>query len=579
MKIIKSLYQLTQKDFFDRYANLIGTLFWLGVLAQIVSFATELGIVYNIVSSKLYDLPIVMDANTIMTISWVVAIIGSGFFEIGLRKFIPYAVRCFLYKRWKGLDRVMSIFILVVAILLVTGSILLSYRGSKELVSIASEPEKETSIKADAVFNTNRQEILNQYQTDKASIESTFDAQIAAVERKFLGKVQKQESEIAIYERKEQRTGKSYQSRKQVHRGNIAKYQSEQGAQIAALQAEKREALANVSENKRKASNKAQSKHDKELGRIDRRNRKTAADATEKSDLYGGGLAWFTILCMVIFILAVIIDEVHKKGSGIVEQVLVNQYDFAPSAWSRFWAMAKEKLQEKIHRRITLWERSTPSPTLPVVQHELFDLGNIEQERISVEVEKLDKGRYVIPSKLDKSQFILPEEEAPVLPVKPDNDLFQDGNFSKNSTGVQEPNKGDRLMAENNIPGLNSTQGKEPLNVEEIAPDNTINPTEETPLPPSENRTIIKGFRKDDNHVNTLFLDDSPSEPKNDSPIVVEKIVEKVVYLDNQPTKDCVNCGKSFTYKNKKKKYCSTKCRQLKWENKNGKKLKRGRVE
>ena len=85
-----------------------------------------------------------------------------------------------------------------------------------------------------------------------------------------------------------------------------------------------------------------------------------------------------------------------------------------------------------------------------------------------------------------------------------------------------------------------------------------------------EQRTI--GFKIGQNSV-----DGKSSNGKNSEPIVVEKIVEKIVYAD-QDIKYCVHCGASFTYKNKKKKYCSEKCRQEYWENKNGKKLKRGRV-
>lgn len=509
MKIIKSLYELTQKEFFDRYANLIGTLFWLGVLAQIVSFVTELGIVYNIVSTKLYDLPIGMDANTINAISWTVAILGSGFFEIGLRKFIPYAVRCFLYKRWEGLDKIMSIFILAVAALLVIGSIALSYNGSKELVNIASEPEKESTEKADSEYKNRSHRIRSTYRADSTNIVQTYGAQIAGIESKYVGLISAQDSQIKLYERKEQRTDKSYTSRKEVHRANIAKLRSEQGAQFADIQAAKRKELASISDVKKRAHSEAETKLTTAIANIDQRNRTTAVAATAKSDLYGGGLAWFTVLCIVVFILAVVIDEVHKKGSGIVEQVLVNQYDFSPSAWSRFWGMAKEKFQEKVHTKITKWERSTPSPTLPVVQHELFDLAKIEQERIIVEVEKLDKGKYIIPSKLDKSQLIQPENEAPVLPTEPQNDLFQDGNFSKNST-VQEPNEWERAIAENTIPDPIIAQNIEPQILETILPKDIINPTEET----TEERTIIKGFRKSEDHVNTLSLDDLSSEQK-----------------------------------------------------------------
>lgn len=42
--------------------------------------------------------------------------------------------------------------------------------------------------------------------------------------------------------------------------------------------------------------------------------------------------------------------------------------------------------------------------------------------------------------------------------------------------------------------------------------------------------------------------------------------------------KNCIYCGKTFQYKNKKKRFCNTNCRQSHWESVNKKKLKKGRV-
>lgn len=68
-------------------------------------------------------------------------------------------------------------------------------------------------------------------------------------------------------------------------------------------------------------------------------------------------------------------------------------------------------------------------------------------------------------------------------------------------------------------------------------------------------------------------IDDLSSMNKRDG----STIVEKVVYVNAQPTKICPNCDTEFTYKNKKKTYCSDACRMESWEKKNGKVLKRGK--
>jgi len=590
MKILKNLPKA--QDFFDRYANLIPTLFWLGVIAQIISGLTEVGIIYNIINTKLSDLPVKMAFETVKTVSVLGAILGTIFFELGLRKFIPYAVKSVLYNRFTGLDKVMSIFILGIAFLLVCGSIALSYNGSKELVNIMSEPTEITTDKADFAYHTSRGEALRAYRADSMTVASTYDNQIVALKNKYKGEIEKQESEIALYERKEARTGNSYQSRKQVHKGNIANIKSKQGTEIAALQGAKRKELKETISIHRNAKKEAKTDYNTKVASIEKSNTTAANKAASKSAMYGGGLAWFTVLCMVVFICSVIIDEVHKKGSEITEQVLVTQYDFLPSAWSRFLKMASEKVSEKLHSKITKWESTTPPPKLPVVQHQLFDLGQIKQERVIVEVERLPDGKYVIPSKLDKTNLIQKSKEEKVLPAPPTDDNFQEGDFSKNEvvneweTIISEETIADpidRNLPKNEAPKKPQTplhkplippQQKEPLNSASTIPND------------SNKRTVIKGFlnrqglKNDDKEKDgyILSLDDLPSGEKSDNKQVIEKVIEKIVYINDLPIKNCIRCGKEFTYKNKKKKYCSTRCRQENWEEKNGKTLKRGRV-
>ena len=55
---------------------------------------------------------------------------------------------------------------------------------------------------------------------------------------------------------------------------------------------------------------------------------------------------------------------------------------------------------------------------------------------------------------------------------------------------------------------------------------------------------------------------------------------EKMTVISGQIVgeKNCLHCGEIFQYKNKKKKYCNTNCRQAHWEKVNSKKLKKGRV-
>jgi len=417
MKIFKSLpaNDQEQKDFFNRYANLIPTLFWLGVIAQIISFVTEISVVYNLVSSKLEAFPVPIDPNKILVISWGAAFLLSAFFEVGLRKFVPYSVKAFIYSLNTGLDKVMSFFILAITIFLITGSIIFSYQGSKEMVNVVSVPKKESKEQLENTYAAAVAEIKAQYKSDKSDTEKGYKGQMQAITTKINGLLGKQNNEIDLYKRKQEQRGISYKSRITAHLGNIEIIKSDQGRELAPLQEAQRKDLAQLSENKKQSLKQAKNDYNEKVSRIDSRNKITEARAKSKADMYGGGLAWFTVLCMIVFILSVVVDEVHKKGSGIVEQVLVTQYDFSPSAWSRFLDMVKEKWQSMVHRKITKMEKTTKPYELPVLEHQLFDIGNIEQERVIVEVEKLPDGKYIIPSTLDKSNIV--ENQANDLPT------------------------------------------------------------------------------------------------------------------------------------------------------------------
>ena len=142
----------SNEDFFSRYATLRPTLSKLSIIAQIISALTEIGIIYSIIFSRVVDfLP--MYATTIAMLG---AMAGTAFLEIGLRKFTPYSIKAFIYKRFSGLDLAMTFFILLVNVGLLTASGYLSFKGSKELVGIASKPKQETTIQADEAHKSQK---------------------------------------------------------------------------------------------------------------------------------------------------------------------------------------------------------------------------------------------------------------------------------------------------------------------------------------------------------------------------------------------------------------------------------------
>ena len=326
MKINYSLPK--NDDFFSRYATLIPTLSKLGVISQLVSGLTEIGIIYSIILSRLYH----FDPLKAEIIAIIGAIIGTAFLEIGLRKFTPYSIKAFLYKRFKGLDLAMTIFIVLVCIGLFSASGTLSFKGSKDLVVIASPtPILETTNEIDNNYSERKAELKTIFSTDSLVIANGYSKQMTTENNRFNSLVDKEKSDLNRLIRKEERTGLSYRTRKETIRGNIASLEAGRNTEISRLQALQSKELRALTVNRRSDIKAIEQVHQNDRAKIEGNNIATLTRAETNTAYYGNGLAWFTIACLCVFLFSIIIEEIHKKGSGIEQIALPNQYYFSQS--------------------------------------------------------------------------------------------------------------------------------------------------------------------------------------------------------------------------------------------------------
>ena len=116
--------------FFNRYATLIPTLSKLGVFAQILNGLCEFGVIHAIVLGHIAG----FFGAFAGLLAIVAAVFGVAILEIGQRTFLPYSARAVLYRRFQGLDLVMSVAIFAVCLGLFGTSLYLAFRGSRDLV-------------------------------------------------------------------------------------------------------------------------------------------------------------------------------------------------------------------------------------------------------------------------------------------------------------------------------------------------------------------------------------------------------------------------------------------------------------
>jgi len=377
----------TDDQFFNRYATLTPTLSKLGILAQIISALTEVGIFYSLIYSRI----IAISPNHANTMSIIGAIIGTAFLEIGLRKFTPYSVKAFIHKRFKGLDLAMTIFILLVTIGLFMLSGTLSFQGSKEMVKIAKPtPELATTENLDSNYQKQKAEIQTAFSLDSAIIANGYLQQIVNQNERHRALISQQDSKLKQYQRKEQRTGFSYQTKKESIRGKIASLEAEKAATIGEMEALQAIELKDLMTSKNSNKIALESRYLAKIEEVKANNTLIQKRSERTTLFYGNGLAWFTIICLFVFLFAVVIEEIHKKGSGIHQVAIPNQYHFSESVVAAFLNMMDEKVNYILRAKIKQWAAKTPPPPLPTAPPNLYDLAKAKQQKIVFEV--LDNG-------------------------------------------------------------------------------------------------------------------------------------------------------------------------------------------
>ncbi len=536
----------SNSDFFNRYATLIPTLYRLGFLAQIVSAFTEIGIIYSLVFSGLADFwPQYAAIGAAAG-----AIVGTAFLEIGLRKFTPYSVQAVLYGRFSGLDLGMSIFILLATITLFGTSGLLSFKGSKSMVeAIAPEPEQQTTTKADSIYQFNQTQALSIYRLDSSEIASRYQGQVIAIKKAFASKISIERTNYANYRARERRTGESFTSAKSRIRAKIKNLEAQRDEQTAQLEKEKASELSQLTQDKKQAIALASNEYQQAKEEVSIFNTDSKADTKRKVNVYGGGLAYFTVICLFVFLLSVILHEIHYKGSGLEQRVLPTQYHFSGSILSEARNALNNRFQQYWRSWIKEFEESTPPPPIPISPNELYNIKDLEQPVYDLNYQQ-------IPDKL-RSIYI---QARPAL----------GGNLPAIQQG-EEPEKAlEYLAAAKHLEKAGLTDQAKEM---QLKADQVISMY----LGPDANETTIADLRK--GCIDHLYNNaPNPFGHHHRRPIGFNPSKASVnnATVNNASTgsklqpKDCLNCGSSYSPKVAWQKYCCTDCKEAYHAQKHG---------
>lgn len=351
----------SDEHFFQRYAALAPTLNKLGWMAQVVSALTEVGILFALIRNAVADIapPVVAAAAGAAG-----AVLGTAFIEIGLRKFLPYSFRQILYSRFSGLDLVMSIAIISATVLLLGASGTLSFFGSKNTVEVVMPEAKKGEVVV-GLYDDLKAGEYQMFRADSAAIAARYAPQFSALQAAHKASADAATTKLKNLEAKERNTGQSFATQKAGIKQSIADAAAAHAVNVADLQAQQAAEL--------KAR---QDKRDAGIGKVDERLDRAfqteemqyaAAQQKRQSQVkaWGGSVAWFTVLCLFVLILSLGLQEVHRKGAGMQEEVLPSEYEFREDVVSSFFSAIKERWLSSAHAWIKEFEDGTPDPPEP----------------------------------------------------------------------------------------------------------------------------------------------------------------------------------------------------------------------
>ncbi len=375
MKILRSLP--SNKDFFDTYAPLSRNIKGVGVFAQLVSGVTELGIIYTGMLHALKPLDLGIWEPVLAA---MVAVIGTATIELGLRQAFPKAIDSILHNRWTGLHLPISIFVWLLSFVLMVTSGLLSFKNSYVIVdNFTPEVIDQTTSEADSLYREVKANLQVQYKQDSIMIENIFRSKTEAATNSFNKKIESKLRAIVGYENREARTNHSYATRKDRIRQNIADLEAYKADSLAILATLKANDLFSLKTNYNKAMADTKTIHMEAVNQVVNDNKQAKTDREAIVNSYGGGLGWFTVVCLFLFAVSVILDRIYRKGAGIRENVMIEAYDFRPSALREWVASIRERINYLLHNKIKSFADQTPAAPLPPQPGAVYDMAEALQ--------------------------------------------------------------------------------------------------------------------------------------------------------------------------------------------------------
>jgi hypothetical protein len=423
MKLQTNLPQ--NADFFERYAELINSITAVATIAQFITGVCEIGILYGLIYPSMVD---ILPPQYVGFCAMCGACICAALLQIGLKKVYPHAIRAILHKHFKGLYLWFSIFIFILTLAMLSGSICLSWQGSKDIADFAvSKPVEKTTNKSDSLKNV-----------DFATAQRLFTSDSATIETKYKGKIEATESDAMNTINSVERNAKGKQA---------TSLRAELKTKLAKLQADKANEIEAKATDRKKAMDRAATRNDGDVATIATDNTTAKNEVTEKKAKYKGYIGFFTLACYVFFLSVFTMNEIYHKGAQIDIKPLPSQRHFNPSVFAEFVETVKEKLDVYFRTKIQSWADKTPPQPLPLNMSALYDFkADLLTDTIRIETTGKQTKIVKLPLKVHKiaaekqDDMTVKADETPVkirqIGFKKQDDTTDDDKPKQDNTAV-----------------------------------------------------------------------------------------------------------------------------------------------
>jgi hypothetical protein len=299
----------------------------------------------------------------------------------------------------------------------------MSYHGSRDVVDrIKPKPKLAGTAAAERDQGQAEQNALNAWRTDSAEIAGRYGAQLDATKAQYAALIAQASGKLQSIEAKE-RPGQRFTSAKNQAREQLATLESDQAGKLAVLQTEKSKEMSAAAGRKTAALVNASKTLETAKQKVDQANSKTVAETDQRTNRYKGGLSWFTIICHLLLIVSIALDEIHKKGSGIEPKVVPTQYDFSDSVLGELFHALSCRWNQKVRSFIRGIEERTPPPPLPLSPNELYSMDNLQQPVFNLSFEQLpDAYKNIqianrVPPNAKATPAPPPTQSVPIVPI------------------------------------------------------------------------------------------------------------------------------------------------------------------